>query len=38
MINYNGKGLGDFLAYHGRLPENEKEYASFVLFQGGKKW
>ena len=36
MINYGR--LGDFLAYHGRLPENKKEYATFTLFQGGKKW
>ena len=35
MINY--ERLGDFLAYNGRLPENKKEYASFILFQGGKK-
>ena len=34
MINYNR--LGDFLAYFGRLPENKKEYASFVLFKGVK--
>ena len=36
MKNYNI--LGDFLAYHGRLPENKKEYAIFALFQGGRKW
>lgn len=36
MINY--ERLGDFLAYHGRLPENKKEYATFTLFKGGKKW
>lgn len=38
MLNYEGKGLGDFYAYFGRLPENKKEYATFMLFQGGKKW
>ena len=36
MLNY--ERLGDFLAYHGRLPENKKEYATFVLFKGVKKW
>ena len=35
MLNY--ERLGDFLAYHGRLPENKKEYATFVLFKGVKK-
>ncbi len=34
MINY--ARLGDFLAYYGKLPENEKEYASFVLFKAGE--
>lgn len=36
MINY--ERLGDFLAYHGRLPETKKEYAMFALYQGGKRW
>ena len=35
MINY--ARLGEFLAYFGRLPETNKEYASFVLFKGGFK-
>lgn len=33
----NHERLGDYLAYHGRLPENKKEYSKFVLFKGGKK-
>lgn len=36
MINH--ERLGDFLAYQGRLPQTKKEYASFVLFKGVKKW
>ena len=35
MINYSI--LGDFLEIYGRLPETQKEYAIFALFQGGKK-
>lgn len=35
MINY--ERLGDFLNHYGRLPQTKKEYASFILFKGGKK-
>jgi hypothetical protein len=33
----NFERLGEYLAYFGKLPENKKEYAMFVLFKGVKK-
>lgn len=35
MVNF--ERLGDFYAHHGRLPQTQKEYATFILFKGVKK-